>query len=396
MGLLLVLYGTLNLWLSTSAIGSVEIKQKFCELLLCQPANTDLPTTLDGSSDKPLPQAQAALLLDPASAYRWADLAVSEINARNVESGKFCVRQSLAEAPGNPGILFRAASFYLRVEDYPETLRQSVALLRNPELAAYYDRVFALYSQMDLPLADLLNKGLPHSPVAANAFLRFWINQNKLDEAQETFNWINQNSLASLKSAGSYTALLAKDGRWDEAIRSWSQDTVQLDPGYGKTNWIYNGSFETQPIDCPFDWQLLPHDSVQVEIDREAGYKGNASLRLRFLDTPKDNSPEAYQAVILKPGRWQIKAAMKTLQLTGDQGVVIRVVDAEDAVRLDAATNTFAHTQEWTTVSDTFRVGPDTKLARVEVMRPPAPGGDSAIRLTGTVWIDAISLTPVQ
>jgi len=212
-GLLLVLYGTLNLWLSTSAIGSVEIKQKFCELLLCQPANTDLPTTLDGSSDKPLPQAQAALLLDPASAYRWADLAVSEINARNVESGKFCVRQSLAEAPGNPGILFRAASFYLRVEDYPETLRQSVALLRNPELAAYYDRVFALYSQMDLPLADLLNKGLPHSPVAANAFLRFWINQNKLDEAQETFNWINQNSLASLKSAGSYTALLAKDGR---------------------------------------------------------------------------------------------------------------------------------------------------------------------------------------
>jgi tetratricopeptide (TPR) repeat protein len=316
------------------------------------------------------------------------------MNANRVEAGKFCIRQALASAPGNPAILFRAANFYLRIEDYPHALEHLLTVLRNPDLSAYYYRVFALYSQMDLPLSDLLNQGLPHSAAAANGFLRFWVNQNKLDEAQETFNWINQNGLASIQTAGAYTALLAKDGRWDDAMASWSEDTAHLDSSYGKTNWIYNGSFEMTPVDCPFDWRLLPQDSVQVDRDMENGYKGNVSLHIKFLDTPKDSSPMAYQNVLLKPGTWQIRAAMKTSDLTGDQGVVVRVLDAQDIVRLDVATGSFAHTQEWTPVSKTFQVGPETHLVRVEIMRPP--GRETGIRLTGSVWLDGIVLAPVR
>jgi tetratricopeptide (TPR) repeat protein len=392
--LLLVLYGTLNLWLPKSATVPPSTKRSFCDLLLCQPSNNDSPTALDDPPAEPLPQAKQALLLEPASAYRWAALADSEMNAKNLESGKFCVRQALASAPGNPAILFRAANFYLRIEDYPKALEHLISVLRNPDLAPYYDRVFTLYSEMDLPLADLLNQGVPHSTAAANGFLRFWINQNKLEEAQETFKWINQNSLASIQSAGSYTALLAKDGRWDDAMASWTQDTEKLDPGYGKTNWIYNGSFEAPPVDCPFDWHLVSHDAAQVDRDGEAAYKGNSSLRIRFLDTPKDSSPLAYETVLLTPGKWQIKAAMKTAGLTGEQGIVVRVVDAEDVARLDAASNTFARTQEWTSIGCTFEVGPKTHLARVEIMRPP--GRETGIRLTGTVWLDNLSLAPQQ
>ncbi len=387
----MVLYGTLNLWLARSSALSISAKQSFCELLLCQPASADSPIALDDPPPEPLTQARAALLLNPASAYRWADLADSEMNAKNLENGKFCVRQALASAPGNPAILFRAANFYLRTEEYPQVLEQLITVLRNPALSPYYDRVFTLYSEMDLPLADLLNQGLPHSTAAANGFLRFWINQNKLEEAQETFNWINQNSLASIQSAGSYTALLAKDGRWDDAMASWSQDTAQLDPGYGKTNWIYNGSFENAPVDCPFDWRFVSYDSVRVDRDAESGYKGSASLRIRFLDTPKDSSPLAYETVLLTPGKWQIKAAMKTAGLTGEQGVVVRVVDAKDIARLDTATNTFAHTQEWTSIGCSLEVGANTHLARVEIIRPP--GRETGIRLTGTVWLDALSLS---
>jgi len=392
-GLLLVLYGTLNLWLEKKAAAPAANPQPFCELLLCQPSSTDSPTVLDDPPDRPLAQAQSALVLDPASAYRWADLADAEMNANSVASGKFCIRQALASAPGNPAILFRAASLDLRIEDYPEALEHLLTVLRNPDLSAYYDRVFALYSQMDLPLSDLLNQGLPRSPAAANGFLRFWVNQNKLEEAQETFNWINQNSLASIQSAGSYTALLAKDGRWDEAMDSWMQDTARLDGSYGKTNWIYNGSFEMPPVECPFDWRLLPHEPVLVDRDGDGGFKGNTSLRMRFLDTPKDSSPLAYQNVLLKPGTWQMKAVMKTAELTGDQGIVLRVVDAEDVVRLDVATSSFERTQDWTAISKTFQVGPQTHLARLEIMRPP--GRETGIRLTGTVWLDGVTLAPV-
>ena len=388
--MLLVLYGTLNLWIVKTGNGLGATQFNFCESGLCQTFNFDSPTFIENSPDKPLKQAQSALVLDPASAYRWADLANSEINARNVEGGKFCVRQALASAPGNPAILFRAASFYLRLEDYSEAIRNLDAVLRNPDLERYYGRVFALYSAMDLPLTDLLNQGVPHSSGAANGFLRFWIDQNKLDEATDTWAWIKQNSLVDIKSAGSYSALLLRSGHGEEAMKSWSENTAKLDSSYGVTNWIYNGSFETTPVECPFDWHLQPRESVHVDRDTDAAYKGSTSLRIRFLDTPKDASPEAYQTVILKPGTWQIRAAMRTLGLAGDEGVVIRLVDSEDPSRFDISTATFTHTQEWTTILKTFLVGPHTHVAQVQIVRPQ--GMDAELHLTGTLWIDAVSL----
>jgi tetratricopeptide (TPR) repeat protein len=344
--------------------------------------------------DRTLAQAQAELVLDPASAYRWVDLADAELDANNLAAGKFCLRQALAAAPGNPAILFRAANCYLRLEDYPETLRHLTAVLRNPELAGYYDRVFTLYSQMDLPFEDLLDQGLPRTPQAANAFLQFWISQGKLDEAQETWTWINKNSLTSVPSAGSYVSLLAKQSRWDEALQSWSDYTGQLDGSYLKTNWVYNGSFERNPVECPFDWKLQPQPGLVVVRDSDVSYRGHTSLRLTYSETPKNQQPAAYQTVLLQPGQWQIKMAMKTRQVTSDQGVAIRLVDRADPSKLDVTTTSMQGTEDWTVITKRFEVKTPGRQALVEILRPP--GRDFDIRLTGTVWIDAVELMPLE
>lgn len=393
MGLLLVIYGVISLWAERVSSASNATSPRICEFLLCGVVSTDSPTSFTSPVDKPLKQAQLDLTLNPASAYRWADLGEAEINANKVDAARFCVRQALASAPGNPAILFRGANIYLRMEDYPAAMKNLMAVLRNPDLADYYDPVFRLYSQMDMPLTSLLNEGLPRTQPAANAFLRFWINQNRQEEAETTWTWINQNSLTSVQSAGSYVALLAKDARWDEAMQSWGDYTARLDTSYNRTNWIYNGNFEMKPVDCPFDWHFAPQDTVDIAPDNEQTYKGEVSLRLRYTGAPKEPEAQVYQMVLLKPGKWMIRGAMKTQALTGEQGVVIRVVDAEDPTQLDVSTNTFQGTQEWTGISKKFEVGAKTRLARVEIVRPPAP--DLNIRLTGKVWIDAVELAPV-
>jgi tetratricopeptide (TPR) repeat protein len=392
-GLLLVAYGAISLWIGEGNTPDAT-RRKFCELWLCAQPKDDSATLITPHLDEPLDQARAQLALDPASAYRWADLADSEINANHLDPARFCVRQALASAPGSPVILFRAADLYLRLEDYPDALRYLMAVLRNPDLASFYDRVFSLYSEMDSPLRDLLNQGIPRTPATANAFLRFWINQDKVEEADETWNWINRNSLTSLQSTGSYVTLLANDGRWDEAMNTWRDYTARLDPNYQKTNWVFNGSFEMAPADCPFDWRLAPRESVSTTRDTQAGYKGSDSLLVRFSGGPKEGA-EAYQTIFLKPGKWLLKAAMKTRELTTSQGVVIRVVDAEDPAKLDVATNSFTGTQEWSEVSRAFEVGEATRVARLEIIRPPALETDD-IRLTGSVWLDAIQLAPMQ
>ncbi len=395
MGFLLLVYGALSLLLGHTSFGlPSSIRSEFCKVWLCPESDASSRTRLDSPNNETLAQAQAKLLLDPASAFRWADLGETELDANNEPGGRFCFRQALADAPGNPAILFRAANFYLRLEDYPETLRQLTAVLRNPELASYYDRVFALYSQMDLPFEDLLNQGLPRTPQAATAFLHFWVSQGKLEESQETWSWINKNSLASLPGAASYVSFLAKLSRWDEAQQSWSDYTARLDSSYLKTNWVYNGSFEMKQADGPFDWHLQAQPELLSTFDSDVSYKGQTSLRLTYSGTPKNQSPAAYQMVLLQPGQWQVRAAMRTHLLTSDQGVVIRVVDSEDAAKLDVATDSIQGTAEWTKVNAKFEVKANTRLARVEIVRPPGRDFDS--RLTGTVWIDAVELQPVE
>jgi tetratricopeptide (TPR) repeat protein len=386
-----VLYGALSLWVPR-APDSDSLKQQVCEYWLCPAPANDSPAAITLPPDEPLAEARRDLSWESASAYRWADLANSEINANQLQRARFCERQALAAAPGSPAILFRAANFYLRLEDYPETLRQLTQVLRNPDLAKYYDRVFAIYSQMDLPLEDLLNQGLPRTSAAGNTFLHFWVRQNKPDEADETFAWMAKNSLTNLQSAGSYASLLAKDGRWEEAAQAWSAYTSRLNPTYQKTNWVYNGSFERELVDCPFDWRFKHDDAMEVARDPDSGYKGSASLRIHFTTTPKGDAIAAYQMVMLAPGRWQLKAAMKTQQLTGGHGVVIRVVDANDPARLDVSTDTFARTREWTQIEKVFDVGAQARLARVEILLPQFP--DLDIGVEGTVWMDAIELAP--
>lgn len=386
-------YGAVSLWVAETAGAPNAPRPAICAYIECGHPAEDSPTATEAPPVKTPANAESDVVMSPASAYRWADLAESEINVNNVDKAKFSVRQALGAAPGNPAILFRAANLYLRLEDYPDALSNLMTVIRNPDLAAYYDRVFALYSSMDLPLDDLLNKGLPHTPEAANAFLRYWVNQNRLEEAEATWTWINQNSLTSLQSAGSYVALLANDSKWDEAVQSWSTYTARLDPSFNRTNWIYNGNFEMKPVDCPFDWHFAPQENVQVTRDKEQMYKGELSLKLEFLGPPKEQEAQAYQMVVLKPGKWMIKAAMKTQSLTGEQGVVIRVVDADDPTRLDVATETFRGTQEWSALSRNFEVGDQTKLVRVEILRPP--GTDPKGKVTGRIWIDNVELAPV-
>ena len=177
-------------------------------------------------------------------------------------------------------------------------------------------------------------------------------------------------------------------------MKLWKEDTSKLDTEYGTVNWAYNGSFEMQPVDSPFDWHFHENDAVQVDRDTENAYKGNTSLRLKFNGNPKDTSAIAYQTVILKPGTWQLKAAMRTLILSGDQGIVIRAYDLENPSRLDVSTNTFTHTQEWTTISKTFKVTSLSHVLRLEIERLKTL--ETGIRLTGTAWLDAVSLNQVE
>ncbi len=336
-------------------------------------------------------EAQAALIIDPGSAFRWADLADAEINADNIQGAKYAFRRALAAGPGSPAILFRAATFYLRLEDYPETLAKLTAILRNPDSSDYYSRVFSMYRQMDMPLQRILNQGIPHNQGAATGFLSFWIEGNQIDEARDTWTWLVQNSLADVEGAAEYVSFLVKKGMYANAEDVWAGFNSKTEPQFLKSNWIFNGGFESEPADCPLDWNIDSNGDMTAGIENGANYGGASSLKITSGSRKSQFIP-AWQDVVLSPGSWSLRGYMKTNRSSQDQELFFHIVDAEDSSRLDVSTDRFQGNQEWTAIEKSFQVPAATRLVRVELVAPQSASfsGDTP----GIVWVDHIEVTP--
>ena len=384
-------YGTLSLLVNRVATRGAS-RVDYCWAMPCFDTTADSPSSIGFAPHRSVEDAKAALVLEPASAYRWADLAEAELNANDVEKAMYSFRRALAAGPGNPAILFRAAAFYLRLEDYPKTLSKLTSILRNPDLSEYYSKVFSIYRQMDLPLAEILNQDIPHNETAAAGFLSFWIEGHQLDEARETWAWLMQNSLADADAAAEYVGFLVKNKTYSEALQTWAGFNSASDPGYQKMNWIFNGSFEREPADCPFDWNVDSTDVVDVSIESGTNYGGTSALKLAFIGQRKTEFRPIFQEAVLTPGWWTLRAYMKASQPAGDQGLFFHIVDAESAPRLDVSTSAFDGSLFWTAVEASFLVPPATKLVRVELLIPKAASVNSDF--SGSVWVDHVELIP--
>jgi hypothetical protein len=78
-------------------------------------------------------------------------------------------------------------------------------------------------------------------------------------------------------------------------------------------------------------------------------------------------------------------------QITTDQGIGFRIVDAEEPGRLDVKTPRLSGTHDWTSIETRFIVPQQTRLVEVQVIREPSLKFDN--KISGTAWVDDVRLT---
>ncbi len=197
-----------------------------------------------------------------------------------------------------------------------------------------------------------------------------------------------------LDAVAEYVSFLVKHNMADEAVQIWADYNAKREPGYRKTNWIFNGSLETEPADCPFDWSLNSNADVTTSLDKLVKYDGSSALKLAFTGPRRSEFRVTSQDVILGPGLWTLRGFMRTTHIRGEQGIYFHIVDPEDASRLNVSTNGFEGTEEWSAQEKTFAVSPATRIARVELISPPS--GASETESTASVWVAHIQVSPAH
>jgi hypothetical protein len=395
----LLSYGAVEAWVGNMSYDN-PARRRVCAAGLCPEEFWDprtftlLQQSAAGASAQLLPEFQRALKGDSASAYAWANLAEVERDAQHLTPAKYCFQRALLAAPENPAILFRAANFAFQMGDKAETMRDLSVVLRNPELPSYYQSVFLTYSRLDVPITELLNKGVPALSTAAEPFLQFWMDDKKVPQAKATWNWMLQHSLTNEKSIGDYTSFLVANHEVPAAAEDWRRANPKTASYYQVLNWMFNGSFEAEPKLGPFDWHIESTPDVEATRVQDVSRDGQWSVKLTFGGQTNVDYHGVWEDTVLTPGQWQLRAFLKLDGITTDQGVSFRVYDVEQPSRLDVRTDSKTGTMAWNQVERAFAVGPETKLVRVEVMRGLSRKFDS--KVAGHAWIDSLDLSPIH
>jgi hypothetical protein len=263
----------------------------------------------------------------------------------------------------------------------------------NPAIAmSYMRRVLALSSDYDafifnfylsrFSFNEITHTGLPPSPQPARRFFRHVAAAGVgTRELSAGWGWLVDGGYADEEMMSAYVGGLYQRKEYAAAAAEYRKWVKVKDDAERLTN----NRFEREPARSPFDWSVAANPGVE--------YERGEGLTIRFLG--KSNLPFANvaQLAAVTPGKYRLEAEVAGEGLTTNEGPFVRVQDAEDAGRLDVATEMVSGTRVRGRVSVVVEVGERTRLVSVAVVRRPSQKFDNkiagALRVYG-VWLRRI------
>jgi tetratricopeptide (TPR) repeat protein len=140
----------------------------------------------DGNAKHAVSLFEAALQRDQASPFRWSDLAFGLTEAGDVDKARACYARAVRLGPHVPGILMRAAHFYLLQNSVKEALEQLNTVLSD---SAEYDAIIFSYFDQIRDTPCVLQYGLPKQRRALNAYCQHLTAIGDASAAEQVCKW---------------------------------------------------------------------------------------------------------------------------------------------------------------------------------------------------------------
>lgn len=189
--------------------------------------------------------------------------------------------------------------------------------------------------------------------------------------------------------------LLMAGGLLDQAHQIWTNLMTQMKPDAAPaaSNLVSNGNFERKDtVGRGFDWRIGGAPGVAWNFDPDTAYAGRRSLKLSFVKSRADYSNVSQLIPVQPHSMYTLQARIKTDGFAGSKGVTLEVIDSAEGTL--AKTDAVGGTRSWTPVAVKFRTSGTAKAITLRVHSEPPPPYLPA--LSGSAWIDSVSLTEVE
>lgn len=301
--------------------------------------------------------------------------------------------------PSNSALLWEIAVAHLDQEQTPETLNTVARFLSatdNPsDLAKGYELARRL-----LPPDEVLNTVIPPNVPHYTHYTNYLLDRNLGDQALAAWNRLTELAPSNGESIDPHLQLRVVDllmatGEVGLAHRIWTNVIKQIEPDatHTESNLASNASFERDAtVGRGFDWRIGGAPGVTAALDSFMAYTERRSLRLSFTKSRADFS-NASQIIPVQPdSTYAFEAHLKTQGLDGSPGISLEIIDPSHG--LLARTDTVGGTRDWTKVATRFQTLENSRSVTLRIHGEPPP--PYLPPLSGSAWIDNISLTKVE
>jgi hypothetical protein len=154
---------------------------------------------------------------------------------------------------------------------------------------------------------------------------------------------------------------------------------------------IWNGDFAKDFLNGGLDWRWSSPFGASIGFDAPPS-SGARSLRLDFSGGANLDLTEPREFVPVEPScSYHFHAAVKTEGITTENGISFLISDPNHGAAM-VSTENLTGTHTWTPVDVDYTTGPQTHFLVVQVRRSQSHLFEN--KLSGTVWIGDVSLTP--
>lgn len=337
-----------------------------------------------------------AIALNPLNTDAWLDLATAYELDGDSAGAAAAYLQARKSYPSSADVSWRYGNFLLRqgqrVQAYTEMRR---AIEADPHRAALaFSRAYRSNPNID----EILQQLLPAKPNVYVAVISEAVGARQLAAAQTVWmQLITLRPRLSIQDVDQLVSALLQAGDLAAARRVWDQGvaTMNLPPllqPLGSVLW--DPSFESDINGYSFSWHYESiTQGVSISLDRSEKLSGIKSLRLSFDGKHNPNLEAACALGLVQPSTtYHFSGWIRTKDITTESGIGFRVRSMDDSQMPVFNAREFHGTNPWTVEEQDLTAGKNTHRVLVCVTRDPSDNPE--VRISGTAWVDDVTLVP--
>ncbi len=340
---------------------------------------------------------QRATQVDPRSADLWMELADAYQTSGDPVHAQEAYAKAQSNYPISSEVAWRYGSFLLyegKFSDGYTEIQRAISI--DPSLT---QNAIAECWQSNPSVAPIVDKVLPDKPEYYLEAIDYFVSQNLPGPALAI--WNRQLTLGlpiKLANTIPLVDVLIDQDRMAEAQQIWHQaiEAANWPRGSGNTgSLVFNGRFEQDIMNGGFDWREMPVTGANFGSDRRIAHAGSRSFRVRFDGRENLDFQNLFQYVpVQSKASYHFSAYVRTEEISTDSGIRFEILDPRHPSEVQVVTSNVIGTNPWTLVEADLVTGPDTHLLKITLRRIPSWKFDN--KLSGTVWVDDVSLTLVK